>query len=375
MQPKEYLIWIGTRPEAIKLCPLILEMQARGMKTRVMLSGQHRDMVRPVLDFFGVKAQGDLCVMRQGQSVQALTERLLRGMAEEYAGEKRPDVAVVHGDTTTAFIGALCAFYAGVPVVHIEAGLRSDDSHSPFPEEFNRRAVDAMSDVYFAPTERARERLLKEGDPEGRIFVVGNTATDALRLCLETPIAHPLIDAVGERRLVLLTSHRRETEPSERLAMLRGIRDTIEGRKGVCLVFPVHPSPSVREVARAAFEGCENAILTDPLPLPLMQQLLSRAYLLLTDSGGMQEEAAYLGIPTLVLREVTERPEGVTSGVLRTVGKGPFEVCRVLKELLDHPEKRDEMARSSFVFGDGYAARRIADVLALWEARGSGWGA
>ncbi len=369
---KRFLVWIGTRPEAIKLCPLILELQSRGMSVRVMLTGQHRDMVRPVLSFFGVEAQGDLDAMREGQSVQELTERLLHDMAEQTAGHG-PDAVLVHGDTTSALCGAMAAFYAGIPVAHVEAGLRSDDIRSPFPEEFNRRAIDAMSDLYFAPTLQARARLLGEGYPDDRIFVVGNTATDALRLCLERPTPHPLMDSVGDRRLILLTCHRREMCPQERLDLLCAIRTTLEQRDDVMLVFPVHPSPAVSEPARRAFEGCENAILTDPLPLPLMQHLLARTYCLLTDSGGMQEEAVYLGVPTLVLREVTERPEGVRAGVLRTVGKGAGQVCAALEELLARPEARDVMARPSSVFGDGYAARQIADVLLRWDRGEGAW--
>lgn len=364
---KRILVWIGTRPEAIKLCPLILELTRQGIDTRVMLTGQHRDMVYPVLSFFGVAASGDLGVMRPGQTVHQLTERLLHDMAEELERKPSPAAVMVHGDTTSALCGALTAFYAGIPVIHIEAGLRSDDIYAPFPEEFNRRAIDAMSDVYFAPTELAKSRLLAEGYGKERIFVVGNTATDAVRLCLERPINHPLLDLADRRRLILLTCHRRELPSNKRLALFRAVRDIIEGREDVALVFPVHPSPAVCEAAHSIFDGCEHAALTAPLPLPLMQHLMARAYLILTDSGGVQEEAAYLGVPTLVLREGTERPEGVSRGTLRAVGTEALQVGSALQELLIDPRRRDAMACPSYVFGDGYAARRIAEALHQWE--------
>ena len=360
---KRYLVWIGTRPEAIKLCPLILQMRRCGMQVRVMLSGQHRDMVYPVLSFFGVRAEGDLSLMREGQGVQELTERLLCCMAGELSAN-RPDTVMVHGDTSTALCGAMTAFFAGIPVYHVEAGLRSDDIHAPFPEEFHRRAVDAMSDLHFAPTDAAVKRLIQEGYRREQIFMVGNTATDALRLCLERPIRHPLLEWAGPgRRLILLTSHRRELGGEERLTLLQGIREVIEARRDVCLIVPAHPSPAVRAAAHQALGNCANAIVTEPLPLPLMQHLLARSYLLLTDSGGLQEEATYLGIPTLVLRDVTERPEGVAAGVLRTVGWQRERVCEHLTRLLDYDDERAAMAQPSSVFGDGYAAQHIADVL------------
>lgn len=359
---KRFWVWMGTRPEAIKLCPLILELRRRGARVRIMLTGQHRDMVSPVLSFFGISADEDLSVMRDSQSVQHLTERLLIAMGEVLARTPRPDAVLVHGDTSTALCGAMSAFYAGIPIYHVEAGLRSDDIHAPFPEEFNRRAIDAMSDIHFAPTDAAARRLRQEGYSERGIFVVGNTATDALRLCLEQPLSHPLLEETKER-LILLTSHRREWGEGERVELLRGIRDAIEHRTGVRVIFPVHPSPVVQRAAWQAFGGCENVIMTDPLPLPLMQHLLARAWLLLTDSGGLQEEASYLGVPTLVLRTTTERPEGVAAGVLRVVGGGRETVRQALELFLRCPAEREAMAHPSMVFGDGHAARYITDVL------------
>ena len=362
---KRYLVWIGTRPEAIKMCPLIRELRAQEeTEVRVVLSGQHRDMVAPVLRFFGVRADADLGVMRERQGIMELTQRLMAAIARDQAtSDFCPDAVLVHGDTTTAFVGALCGFYAGIPVVHIEAGLRTSDVRTPFPEEFNRRAVDAMSRLHFAPTPAACERLVAEGHAPERVFVVGNTATDALRLCLEEPLSHPLLDWAGKGRTVLLSSHRREVRETERYAMLCAIREAIEGREDVRLLFPVHPSPAVRRAAEAAFAGCDNARLVEPLDVPLMQHLMARAHLLLTDSGGMQEEATYLGLPTLVLRDVTERPEGVAAGVLWTAGTEPATVARRCAELLDGDGVRAAMARPSSVYGDGFVARRIAAIL------------
>jgi UDP-N-acetylglucosamine 2-epimerase (non-hydrolysing) len=366
---KRYLIFLGTRPEAIKMCPLILELRRRtDVRLRVVLTGQHREMPLSVLDFFGVRADADLGVMTQGQTLTSLTERLLWAVSHDLQTSGfAPDAVIVHGDTTTAFVGALCAFYAGIPVVHIEAGLRTGDIYAPFPEEFNRRAIDAMSHLHFAPTERARAALLAEGQAAERVFVVGNTATDALRLCLARRCEHSLTNAVAGKRLILLTAHRREMAPEERLSLFRAIRAEVERRQDVIVVFPVHPSPSVGAAAQSAFEGCDNVVLSEPLELPVLQHLLARAEILLTDSGGLQEEATYLGIPTLVLREVTERPEGVEAGVLRLVGTNGQSVCAALADLLDNERSRLCMARPSDVYGDGRVSARIVDALGAWR--------
>ena len=362
---RRYLILMGTRPEAIKMCPLILTLRRRlDVKLRVVLTGQHADMPYDVLRFFGVEADADLGVMRPGQTPQELTERLLSAIAKELRESHFcPDACLVHGDTTTAFVGALCCFYAGIPVYHVEAGLRTGDVHAPFPEEFNRRAIDAMSDAHFTPTARAAKQLIAEGAPASRVFTVGNTATDALRLCLRSDFPHPLLDAAAGRRLILLTAHRRELSELARLALLSAIREEIEGREDVFLVFAVHPSPTVKAAAERAFAGCFNAVLTEPLKLPVLQNLLARATLVLTDSGGLQEEATYLGVPTLVLREVTERPEGVAAGVLCMAGVEGQGVCEHMAALLDDERRRRRMERASNVYGDGHAAEAIVAAL------------
>ena len=366
---KRYLVVLGTRPEAIKLCPLILALRRMaGVEVRLLFTGQHRDMVAPVLDFFGVRADVCLDVMREGQGVGELTVRLLEALPPHMTGAWRPDAVVVHGDTTSAFAAALCAFYEGIPVLHIEAGLRTGDVHAPFPEEFNRRAIDAMSDLHFAPTAAAAERLIAEGFPRVSIFVVGNTATDAVRLCLARPgnVPPAPLDAC---RLLVLTAHRREMSKEKRRELFGAIRRVVAGREDVRLVFPVHPSPAVSQVAEEVFADCPNVRLTPPLPLPEMQHLMARAYLLLTDSGGVQEEATYLGVPTLVLRDVTERPEGVSAGVLRVVGTRGRAVEDALADMLACPAFRDAMAKPSFVYGDGFVSERIAGILSTWEGR------
>jgi UDP-N-acetylglucosamine 2-epimerase (non-hydrolysing) len=366
---KRYLVVLGTRPEAIKMCPLILALRrTAGVEVRLLLTGQHRDMVVPVLDFFGVRADICLDMMREGQGVGDLTVRLLGALPTHMTGAWRPDAVVVHGDTTSAFAAALCAFYEGIPVVHIEAGLRTGDVHAPFPEEFNRRAIDAMSDLHFVPTATAAERLIAEGHSRARIFVVGNTATDAVRLCLTRPGSLPPTPA-DSCRLLVLTAHRREMTKEKRRELFWAIRRVLEGHGEVRLVFPVHPSPAVSQVAEEVFSDCPNVRLTQPLALPEMQHLMARAYLLLTDSGGVQEEATYLGVPTLVLRDVTERPEGVSAGVLRVVGTRGRAVGDALEDMLSCPAFRDAMAKPSFVYGDGYVSERIAGILSTWEGR------
>lgn len=362
---RRYLVWMGTRPEAIKMCPLVLCLRrCSDVEVRVVLSGQHRDMTRSVLDYFGVEADADLGVMHEGQTPLSLTERLLAAMSRELSESNFvPDAALVHGDTTTAFVGALCCFYAGIPVYHVEAGLRTGDIRAPFPEEFNRRAIDAMSDAFFAPTVRAARQLIAEGAARERVFTVGNTATDALRLCRCEDFSHSLTDAAAGRRLVILTTHRREMSDAERAALLTAVRDEIENREDVYMIYPVHPAPAVRAVAERVFVKCANAVLTPPLELPVLQNLLARATLLLTDSGGLQEEATYLGVPTLVLRDKTERPEGVAAGILHMVGTDAAEVRRRLAEMLDGPRRPACAAHGSQVYGDGYVSEAIVRVL------------
>lgn len=351
----------GTRPEAIKLCPVFLALERAKIPYITINTGQHRDMVAPVLSFFGCRADHSLALMQAGQTPLSLTKRLMEALPpllERY----RPCTVVVHGDTATAFAGALCAYLSGLRIIHMEAGLRTNDPYAPYPEEFFRTAIDAVSDLHFAPTAAARDTLLREGRPAEHIVVCGNTAIDALRFCLEHPLPLPFSLPTG-KRLVLLTAHRRETAPTVLLSLLSAIRRAIESLDDVHLLFPVHPAPTVQQAAKAAFDSCPNATLIAPLPLPQMQILLSRASLLLTDSGGLQEEATYLGIPTLVLREVTERPEGVSAGVLCPVGRDAAQVTERMLHLLSDEAQRQRMAHPSNVYGDGHTAEHIVDTL------------
>lgn len=374
------LFLFGTRPEAIKLGPVFLALQQEGLPYRAVNTGQHRDMVEPVLRFFHCRADRDLVVPRPDPSLLTLTQQLL-GTLSEVLNEEKPDVVVVHGDTATAHAGMLCAYLMGIRVCHIEAGLRTGHVRSPYPEEFFRVAIDSVSDICFAPTVAAAACLLREGKAPSRVILTGNTATDAVRLCLadETddpnallrrlcPLPGTLPLPIGQgKRIVLLTAHRRETDFTTFRRLFEGIAKALLGRKDVMVIFPVHPAPKMRQAALAAFAPSSSIYLVEPLELPLMQQLLAHAALLLTDSGGMQEEAVYLGIPTLVLRKVTERAEGVRAGVLRAVGTDGGTVADVLIDLLDHPERLAAMAHPDHCFGDGYAAQRIVAALKRTE--------
>lgn len=357
------LILIGTRPEALKMGPLIRAMakEPTSFEGMVVSSGQHRELLCPVLSFFGIRPDVEMKLMQPEQSPLSLTQAMLSAFPEVLS-QIAPDICLVHGDTTTAYAGALCAFYAGVPVVHVEAGLRTDCLYAPYPEEYNRRAIDAMSDCLFAPTKEAAGRLLREGHDPGTVHLVGNTATDTVRWCLEAPkVAGP--SRLQGKRLVLLTLHRREMSERARIGLLRGIRRAIEGRRDVMLLWPVHPSPAVGRTAHAVFDGCREAMLVPPMEAPAFQQLLAEATLLLTDSGGLQEEATYLGIPTLVLRDTTERREGIGEGILRLAGTDGEAVEGEIRRLLDNEEERAGMAHPSAVYGDGRVSERILTVL------------
>jgi UDP-N-acetylglucosamine 2-epimerase (non-hydrolysing) len=350
-------------------------MKKTPLRHLIVNTGQHRDMVDAVLSHFGCRADVDLGLMHPAQTPLSLIKLLLDRLPPLFAAH-RPRAVVVHGDTVTAFAGMLCAFLCGIPVIHIEAGLRTKDPHAPFPEEFFRTSIDAAADLLLPPTDDAMRTLLREGRDAKNIVICGNTAIDALRLTLQTTESEPRLDNVAHldgsplprdlmqgKRLLLLTTHRRELHPQQMLDMLRGIAAALRACEDAVLLFPVHPSPRVRQAAVAAFADCPRAHLIEPLPLPLMHRLLSRATLLLTDSGGLQEEAVYLGLPTLVLRECTERPEGVRAGVLRSIGCQREAVRAAVAQLLTDERARLSMAKSSKVYGDGFAAERIVHAL------------
>lgn len=368
--PIKVVVVFGTRPEAIKLFPLIHALKVDpGIKVRVCVTAQHREMLDSVLTFAGVAPDIDLDIMQPGQSLDALTARLLDGLGRVYDAEA-PDRVVVQGDTTTAMVGALAAHYRKVPVSHVEAGLRSYDIYQPWPEEVNRRVITTIADQHFAPTRRAAEALSRENVDSARIHVVGNTVIDALHQAKHRLEANPActskLDEVAARfagrRIVLVTSHRRENFGGGMESIARAVR-RIAAREDVGVVFPVHPNPNVRSVMEATLAGVGNVVLTDPQDYPHFVRLLMLCHLVLTDSGGVQEEAPGLGKPVLVMRETTERPEGVEAGTAHLIGTDEDRIVAEVARLLDEPAVYDAMARAHNPFGDGQASRRIVEVI------------
>ncbi len=358
------MLVFGTRPEAIKMCPLVNELKSRPdeFETVVCVTGQHREMLDQVLKVFGVEPDYDLHVMKPGQTLFDITSDVLLGIKGVLDGE-RPDCVLVHGDTTTSFAAALAAFYLQIPVGHVEAGLRTRDLYSPWPEEFNRQAVDVVSNWYFAPTETSRKNLLDEAKPDNRIFVTGNTGIDALRTTVRDDYRHPELDWAADSRLILITAHRRENlgEPMHR--MFRAIRRVMEERPDTKAIYPIHMNPQVRRAAHEELDGFDRLRIIDPLEVVDFHNFMARSHLILTDSGGIQEEAPSLGKPVLVMRDTTERPEGVAAGTLRLVGTGEETIYREFSRLLDDPAAYASMAHASNPYGDGHASKRIADVL------------
>jgi len=361
---KTILLVIGTRPEAVKMCPLVAELKKRPDRVRalVCVTGQHRGLLDPILRAFSVVPDYSLGAGQPGQSLAALTSAVLGGF-DGVLAEARPDLVLVHGDTTSAFAAALAAFYRRIPVGHVEAGMRTYDIGAPFPEELNRLAVDGMSRLFFAPTEHCRAALLREGRPADAIFVTGNTVIDALKTTVRADFTHPALEGLGGRRLILLTAHRRENlgPPMERV--FRAVRRVTEAFPDVLVLYPVHPNPAVRKAAEAAFGGCEGVHLTEPLDVIDFHNILARAHLVLTDSGGLQEEAPALRKPVIVLRDVTERPEGVAAGGLLLAGTDENAVFDACRTLLTDAEAYDRMARAENPYGDGTAAKKIAELV------------
>ena len=363
---KHVLVVFGTRPEVVKLAPVIhrLRERAESVRLTVCSTGQHREMVRETMAAFDIRAEHDLEVMRAGQHPTELLGRILLAL-HPLLGELEPDIVVVQGDTTTVAATSLATFGARRKLAHVEAGLRTGDRFAPFPEEINRRVVGLTADYHFAPTERARRNLLDEGVPEDAVHVTGNTVVDALRWMRDRVADQPLpreLDA-GSRRIVLVTAHRRESfgEPFRNLCL--ALRDLAEHFEDVELIYPAHLNPQVREPVFEILGGHERIRLIDPLPADRFVALLTRAHLVLTDSGGVQEEAPALGKPVLVMREKTERPEGVEAGVVRLVGTDRRRIVLEATEILADPEEHARLARPVNVYGDGRAAERIVDVL------------
>ncbi len=360
---KKVMLVFGTRPEAIKMCPLVLELRSRcDIKTIVCVTGQHRQMLDGVLDTFGVVPDYDLSVMKERQTLFDVTGSVVAGM-RRVLDEARPDVVLVHGDTSTTFAAALACFYMGVPVGHVEAGLRTYDTSSPYPEEFNRHAVDVISRYCFAPTELSRQNLLREGKPSENVYVTGNTVIDALRTTVRDDFSHPELDWASGSRLVLITAHRRENIGRPMRDMFRAIRRVIDEHPDVKAIYPIHKNPAVREAADEVFGGADRIHITEPIDVVGFHNFLKRSYLALTDSGGVQEEATSLGVPVLVMRNATERAEGVGAGTLKLVGTGEAAIYREFNRLLTNNDAYEEMRHSSDLYGDGVASVRIADII------------
>ncbi len=355
----------GTRPEAIKMAPVVHALAGRaGLDARVCLTNQHQEMLDQVLDLFGVRADHHLQVMTNGQTPTDVTVRVLERLPNVLA-ELRPAAVLVQGDTTTSFAAALAAFYARIPVGHVEAGLRTWRKDSPFPEELNRQMTTAIADWHFAPTEWAADNLRREGVPPDRIVVTGNTVTDALQwVAARVPAIPPGIPDLGDTRLVLVTAHRRESFGAAFRELCEALRALVERNPDVSLVYPVHLNPNVQEPVRAILRDVPRVHLVPPVDYGTMVSLLRRAYLVLTDSGGIQEEAPSLGKPVLVMRDTTERPEGIEAGTARLVGTSKQRIVAEAERLLGDPEAYAAMARAHNPYGDGHAAERIADVLA-----------
>lgn len=353
----------GTRPETIKMAPVVHELEKREeIESIVCVTAQHREMLDQVLKAIKVKPDYDLNIMKQGQTLSDITTRALKGL-EDVIKEVKPDIILVHGDTTTTFAGALAAFYQQVAVGHVEAGLRTYNKYSPFPEEMNRQFVGIVSDMNFAPTERSKNNLLREGKKEETIYVTGNTAIDALNLTVDEEYSDEITEWIGDDRLIVLTAHRRENLGEPMYRMFKAIRRIIDKYDDVKMVYPVHLNPLVVKAANEVFGDSEKIKLIKPLEVVEFHNLLSRSYLILTDSGGIQEEAPSLGKPVIVLRDTTERPEGIDAGTLKLAGTEEETIYQMVDELLSDSMEYEKMSKASNPYGDGHASERIVDAI------------
>lgn len=360
---KKVMLVFGTRPEAIKMCPLVKELKTRkNIQPIVCVTGQHREMLNQVLDCFNVAPDYNLNIMQDKQTLFDITTNIINKIKPVIENEK-PDVILVHGDTTTTFVTALCAFYMQIPVGHVEAGLRTYNIYSPFPEEFNRQATGIIAKYHFAPTELAKENLLKEGKNEKDIYVTGNTAIDALKTTVRNDYYNEIFDWVGADKLILLTAHRRENLGKPLENMFTAIKRVVDEYENIKVIYPIHKNPIVRETANKIFENDKKVKLIEPLEVLDFHNFLAKSYLILTDSGGIQEEAPSLGKPVLVMRDTTERPEGIKAGTLKLVGTDIDTIYDNMKLLLDSKEEYEKMSKSSNPYGDGLASKRIADIL------------
>jgi UDP-N-acetylglucosamine 2-epimerase (non-hydrolysing) len=360
---KKVMLVFGTRPEAIKMCPLVNELKTRkGIQTVVCVTGQHRQMLDQVLNAFNVVPDFDLSIMKEKQTLFDITQNILDKI-REVLEQVQPDVVLVHGDTSTTFVTALACFYLHIPVGHVEAGLRTYNIESPYPEEFNRQAVGIISRYHFAPTELSKNNLLREGKKSETIYVTGNTAIDALKTTVRNEYTHPELEWAAGSRLIMITAHRRENLGQPMENMFRAIRRVMDENPDVKAIYPIHMNPVVRQIASDILGGDNRIHIIEPLDVLDFHNFLAHSYLILTDSGGIQEEAPSLGKPVLVMRDTTERPEGIAAGTLKLVGTNEETIYENFKELLENKDAYEKMSKASNPYGDGLASVRIADIL------------
>ncbi|MBQ9071769.1 MAG: UDP-N-acetylglucosamine 2-epimerase (non-hydrolyzing) [Bacilli bacterium] len=353
----------GTRPEAIKMAPLVNELEKREeIESIVCVTAQHRQMLDQVLETFNIKPHYDLNIMKQGQTLSEITSRVLLGL-EDVIKKENPNIILVHGDTTTTFAGALAAFYNQVDIGHVEAGLRTYDKYSPFPEEMNRQMVDCMTDMFFAPTEISKQNLLKQNLDENKIYITGNTAIDAMKTTVDKEYNNEIFDWIGDDKLLLLTAHRRENLGNPMRNIFKAIKRIVDEFSDVKVVYPIHMNPKVREVANEILGDCDKVKMIEPLEVFDFHNFQNKSYIILTDSGGIQEEAPSLGKPVLVLRDTTERPEGITAGTLKLVGTDENIIYEETKKLLTDNFEYEKMSKASNPYGDGLASKRIVDAI------------
>jgi UDP-N-acetylglucosamine 2-epimerase (non-hydrolysing) len=360
---KKVMLVFGTRPEAIKMCPLVNELKTRQqLKTIVCVTGQHRQMLDQVLNTFNVIPDYDLSIMKDKQTLFDVTTNILNKIKEVLELEK-PNVVLVHGDTSTTFVTSLACFYLQIPVGHVEAGLRTHNIYSPFPEEFNRQAVSIISKFNFAPTETAKQNLLNESRNPDNIYVTGNTAIDALKTTVKDDYTHPMLDWASGSRLIMITAHRRENLGEPMKHMFSAIKRIVNEHGDIKAIYPIHMNPVVRETANSILAGNDRIRIIDPLEVVDFHNFLNASFLILTDSGGIQEEAPSLGKPVLVMRDTTERPEGIAAGTLKLVGTNEETIYDAFKQLLNDIDEYNRMSKASNPYGDGLASKRIADIL------------
>ncbi len=360
---KTIMLVFGTRPEAIKMCPLVNELKKReNIKTVVCVTGQHRQMLDQVLEAFSVVPDYDLSIMKDKQTLFDITTNILNKI-KAVIEEVKPDTVLVHGDTSTTFVTALACYYLNVPVGHVEAGLRTYDIYSPYPEEFNRQAVSIIAKYNFAPTKMSKDNLIREGKKEESVYITGNTAIDALKTTVKEDYVNEELDWAKDSRLIVITAHRRENLGEPMHQMFRAIRRIIEEHPDVKAIYPIHMNPVVRQAAEEELAGCDRIHIIEPLDVLDFHNFLARCYMILTDSGGVQEEAPSLGKPVLVMRDTTERPEGIEAGTLKLVGTDEEVIYENFKELLENKEAYDKMSKASNPYGDGTACIKIADIL------------